>query len=462
MATRKDLLKAQSFTSRRMIAAFVDRDPDDPTPPLRRVGTATFVSVLLGVVLLAGTTLLGLFRGGTSDDSWKTQQNAVIADADSGALFVYLDDKLFPMADVASARLKAAGPDAKEEPRVIEVKTAALQGVPQQPEFGIPGAPRQLPAATDLHDAPLRLCSSAPVRQNQRYLTLEFESTAASYDNFAIVAEHSNGSQYLVFGGKTHRLYSSTGGASSLVGDLQVFTPGDGWITALPAGDPIDPQPVDAYGSYGSERLTVGQMAVVEGDGNDRFYIQLAGGLSRIPYMEMRAIQQANNDDRQPVHLSEVEATNLQHPERQTFGSSDVPPDKPVAPPGAFNADKVSVCATFSADSPERATLAVDQATPEIPANAPAPEGQQVQLVDLPPLGGALLRNAKTVTEDSATTLLLNGKAYSIPSVSARNALGYGTVRPIAVTAGLLNLLPPGLTDAGSALSEEKIVATGN
>ena len=60
MATRKDLLKAQSFTSRRMIAAFVDRDPDNPTPPLRRVGVATFVSVLLGVVLLAGTALIVL------------------------------------------------------------------------------------------------------------------------------------------------------------------------------------------------------------------------------------------------------------------------------------------------------------------------------------------------------------------------------------------------------------------
>ena len=41
MATRKDLLKAQAFTSRRMIAAFVNRDPDDPTPPLWRRGGVT-------------------------------------------------------------------------------------------------------------------------------------------------------------------------------------------------------------------------------------------------------------------------------------------------------------------------------------------------------------------------------------------------------------------------------------
>lgn len=54
MATRKGLLKAQAFTSRRMVASFINRDPDDPTPPLLRVGMATFVSVMLGIVLVAG------------------------------------------------------------------------------------------------------------------------------------------------------------------------------------------------------------------------------------------------------------------------------------------------------------------------------------------------------------------------------------------------------------------------
>lgn len=54
MTTRKGLLKAQAFTSRRMVASFINRDPDDPTPPLLRVGMATFVSVMLGIVLVAG------------------------------------------------------------------------------------------------------------------------------------------------------------------------------------------------------------------------------------------------------------------------------------------------------------------------------------------------------------------------------------------------------------------------
>ncbi len=460
MATRKDLLKAQSFTSRRMNAAFVDRDPDDPTPPLRRIGTATFVSVLIGVVLLAGTALLGVVRGGTSDDSWKDQNNVILSDPESGALFVYLDGKLFPMADVASARLKAAGADPQGEPRVIEVKTEALVGVEQQPEFGIDGAPRQLPAVKDLHGHPLRLCSSASQGQDGRYLTLEFDSEASSSSGFAIVVEHSSRDQYLVFEGRAHKLYARPGNPSSLTAGLPIFKPGDGWIAALPSGPPIVPQTIPGYGQPGSERLRIGQMAVVEDGDRDRYYIQLSGGLSRISYLEMRAIQQDHDaEGEEPVPMTDVEVTRDLLPDRKIF-TEDIPLDKPTPPPGNITSEDVSVCATFSADSPERVTLGVDQPTPEIASSAPPPVGQQIHYVNLPPLSGALLRRADAVTEDSATTLLLDGKGYSIPSMSARRALGYGGVTPVPVTGGLLNLLPPGLSGEGSALSLEQIGPT--
>lgn len=461
MATRKDLLKAQSFTSRRMIAAFVDRDPDDPTPPLRRIGTATFVSVLLGVVLLAGTTLLGLLGGGTSGESWKNQTNVILSDAQSGALFVYQDGKLFPMADVASARLKAAGAEPEGQPRVVEVKTEALRGEVQQPEEGIPGAPRQLPAVKDLHGYPLRLCSSAPQGHDRRYLTLEFESTSSSSNDIAIVARHSNGTDYLVYGGQTHQLYAAPGQQSSLIGNLPVVAPGDGWIAALPAGLPINPKAVEGYGSPGSERMKIGQMAVVDDGDHDRFYIQLSGGLSRISYLEMKAIQQQWKDDSDPVPLTDVEVTQMQNAEIPRFSEDGIPLDEPTPPPGDFAADNVSVCATYTEDTPERVNLSIDQQTPEIPSNANAPLGQYVDLISLPPLSGALLRNVDAVTDDGATTLLLGGKSYAIPSTGARKALGYGDVRPVAVPGGLINLLPPGLANTGSSLSAEMIVQTG-
>ena len=117
-----------------MIAAFVDRDPDDPTPPLRRVGTATFVSVLLGIVLLAGVAPLGMLGGGVANKSWREAANTVLSDTQSGALFVWNGEALVPMADIASALLKAAPQEGEVggPASVLRVKTDALRGERQR------------------------------------------------------------------------------------------------------------------------------------------------------------------------------------------------------------------------------------------------------------------------------------------------------------------------------------------
>lgn len=459
MATRKDLLKAQSFTSRRMIAAFVDRDPDDPTPPLRRVGTATFVSVLIGVVLLAGTTLLGLLGGGTANDSWKQEQNVILSDAQSGALFVYLNEKLVPVADVASARLLAAGENPTGEPRVIEVKTEALRGVEQEPMQGIPGAPRQLPAAKDLQSYPVRLCSSAPQSGNRRYLTLEFGTDAPSSDDFAFVARHSTDMEYLIYGGRTHRLYAAPGQKSALVPNLPRVEPNDSWIAALPVGEPIMPE-LPNMGANSGNGYKIGAMAVVEDGDNSRFYVNLEDGFSRISYLDMRALQERHRTmSEEPERLKDTDVVRMASTKTPTFSTESIPMDEPKAPPGfTTSLGDVSVCATFHEESPGRVSLGVDQPTPEIPANAPAPLYQYIDKVTLPTLSGALLTNSDAVTDAGASTLLLNGHGYSIPTIGDRRALGYGDVTPQQVPGGLINLLPPGLTIPGSALTRTMLV----
>lgn len=456
MATRKDLLKAQSFTSRRMIAAFVDRDPDDPTPPLRRIGTATFVSVLIGVVLLAGTTLLGLLGGGTANDSWKQEQNVILSDAQSGALFVYQDEVLYPMADVASARLFAAGRNPSGQPRVIEVKTEALRGVEMGPEHGIPGAPRQLPEAKHLASYPVRLCSTAPQGAN-RYLTLEFGTDDPSSTSFAFVAQHSSGRQYLIYGGRTHSLYARNGQTSSIVPDLPVVTPGDSWINALPDGLPVVPKEVPGEGESGN-MMEVGDVGMVVDGDSTRYYIQLLDGLSRISYLDMKAIQAKKGLDGDPGLLKTGEVPPATSATRPMFSDESMPMDEPKGPPGISGLNDVSVCATFRQDSPGRVSLSVDQKTPEIASNAAAPKEQYLDKITLPTLSGALLRNSDMVTDDGASTLLLNNRAYSIPTMGDRRALGYGDVTPLPVPPGLIALLEPGLTDPGNSLTYSMIV----
>ena len=81
MAQRKELLKAHAFTQQRLVAALVDRDPDNPTPPLRRLGIGTFVSILVATVLVGGFALFGYLTK-PSTNAWSQDKPVVIVDTD--------------------------------------------------------------------------------------------------------------------------------------------------------------------------------------------------------------------------------------------------------------------------------------------------------------------------------------------------------------------------------------------
>lgn len=462
MATRKDLLKAHSFTSRRMMAAFVDRDPDDPTPPLRRVATATFVSILLGVVLLAGTALIGLLRGGMSGDSWKEQNNVILNDTQSGQLFAYLDDMVLPVTDVTTARLLAAGDGADGPPQMINVKTSALSGVEMRERQGIPGAPPQLPAANNLASFPLRLCSTEPTGRG-RYLTLQFGATEPSSMEFSFIATTTEGTQYLVSGGRAHELYAARGSSTTVKYGLPEVMPGNSWIYALPMGPPIMPPEIRDYGEPARgayQGLHIG--AVVRVAGTDtapsRYYVQLPDGLSSISFLEAMLLR--NEHGAENTELADItEQALIEHSNKtqETVTDPDVPMFEQKAPPGHSGSTNASVCATFSEEDPGRVSISMGQTTPEINQNQIGPPtGRHVDAISLPPLEGALLRNAEASATDPVVTLLLNGRGYVIPTADARSALGYGEVEAMPVTGGLLNLIQSGLP-AGVALSRDHI-----
>lgn len=462
MATRKDLLKAHSFTSRRMIAAFVDRDPDDPTPPLRRVATATFVSILIGVVLLAGTALIGLLRGGMSGDGWKEQNNVILNDTQSGQLFAYVDETVTPVTDVASARLLAAGADASGQPRMVNVKTSALKGVELQERQGIPGAPPQLPQAKDLASFPIRLCSTEPTGRG-RYLTMQFGSGEPSSMEYSFIATSSDGTQYLVSGGRSHELYAARGSSTTVAYGLPEVQPGNAWIDALPMGPPIMPPEIRDYGQPAKlayQGLHIGAIVKVPGTETSpsRYYVQLLDGLASISFLEAMLLR--NEHKAESTELPEItEQALVEHtnPVQETVTDPNVPMFEQKAPPGHSGKTDASVCATFSAEDPERVTVSMGQTTPEIDQNRlGTPNSKHVHHITLPPLTGALLRNADASGTDPVTTLLLNGRGYGIPTAGARTALGYGDVEALPVTSGLLRLIPPGLP-SGVALDWEHV-----
>lgn len=468
MATRKDLLKAQSFTTRRMIASFINRDPNDPTPPLRRVGMATFVSVLLGVILVAGYTLLGLIRPG-SNPGWK-EAGLVISDTQSGALFIYSPeaDMLVPMADVASARLKAAGEEPEGPPRNVNVKTEALRGLRQAPIEGIEGAPRQLPDTGDMDAYPLKMCSTAPDLSGERFVTLEFNAAPPASAGFAFVAVHSDRSEYIIFGGKKHRLWTDPNNSGlSMVADLPRIPVGNSWIAAMPDGLPINPLDIEGIGDdhgrwiAGMSRGDIGRATSATDNSQDQYFVQTEEGLVRISYLDMDALvqryYQGNTGSIRTLGAQDWKGLDrFALPDRRT---PDVPWDQPQGPPQDVTIETQSICATWTADRPNDPVISYGDETPDLPANFRVAVGNSFDFISMEPLTGALLRHSGSESPDTAAFLVTNGLRYPIPNVGSRRALGYGDVTLVPVPGGLLSQIPDGLR-GGRALSLESVQAT--
>ena len=101
--------------------------------PGRRQTLAIVASVSAAVVICLGALLYSFISpAGQVGDS------PIIADRDSGALYVRVGDKLYPALNLASARLIAGRPD---NPHKVRASQIAEQ--PHGPLVGIPGAPSE-------------------------------------------------------------------------------------------------------------------------------------------------------------------------------------------------------------------------------------------------------------------------------------------------------------------------------
>ncbi|NBH11520.1 type VII secretion protein EccB, partial [Amycolatopsis sp. SID8362] len=151
MASKRDQLQAYQFLVQRATSALVTRETDPEQPPFRRTGSATFAGIALGIVSLAGAGVYGLIVPG-GNTAWR-QDSAVIVEKETGTRYVYLDGRLHPVANYASALLLLGDHRATEQ-----VSRESLAGVPRGPRLGIPDAPDALPAPARLLTGSWSLC----------------------------------------------------------------------------------------------------------------------------------------------------------------------------------------------------------------------------------------------------------------------------------------------------------------
>ncbi len=137
------------FAMRRIASGLALRDTRMLTDPLR----AQSRSVLMGVLIVI-TGLLGCFVFSLIRPNGSVGDNSVVADRDSSALYVRVDDELHPVLNLASARLivgKAVQPKA--------VGSSGLDKLARGVTVGIPGAPERM-VQNSSRDADWIVCDS--------------------------------------------------------------------------------------------------------------------------------------------------------------------------------------------------------------------------------------------------------------------------------------------------------------
>ncbi len=452
MATRKDLLKAQGFISQRLIKALVNRAPDDVVAPLKRITQGTFASIMVGVLAVAAFGVVGYLHPGTNT-SWQ-QDNTVIIDKDAGGVYIYVDNKLFPVYNITSALLYTGGG------RVVTVSSASLARVPRENEVGIPRAPAQLPADADMKGYPIQLCSTP--QAGTRVSTLQIDQatvpTPGHSPTFAMRAP--DGSEYLVIDGTAYYAPKPAGDKQSPIlaalGFSDEIEPGLQFVNALldksltgKRQNALNAPTIANRGKPAQVRVgsvdTIGALLEVNDHG---YYVLLADGLAPITPIEAAALEVSTN-----VRPTHVDAATIARYRSATTVRSPYLPDVVPTPSAPTGMSGEAICATWTAD--DRPPIIGFGGQPPSASPRKGNNGTAVDAVFMPPVTSALMQPTSTAdtSRTSNLSLVTNSYRYGIADQAARDALGYSDTTPVLrVNANLLSLIPQGL-DPGQILA---------
>ncbi|GAB1509212.1 type VII secretion protein EccB [Actinophytocola sp. KF-1] len=465
MASKRDQLQAYQFVVQRATSALVVGETDPEQPPFRRPVSASFTGLALAIVALACAGVYGMIVPG-GNDAWR-DADAVIVEEETGTRFVYLDGRLHPVTNYASARL-LAGANAPTR----GVSRDSMVDVPRGPRLGIPDAPDALPGKERLLTGAWSLCSTpardvAGGRVEESVLLVGATPAGgrALADHALPVRLAETEDRYLVWRGHRHRLddYPVTGTGLALTAQPWARV-GRAWLDVLPEGEPVSPIPVPDAGKRstavpGRDDLRIGALLqVLTTSGMTQYYLAARDVL--IPITELQYdVQRAYAPTRTAYGDGEPTALPLSSSLATTANRRDPPDpadhtdgDLPARlPPIADLRDGAStVCAVFA---PDIATprLLVDATPP--PADPLAvttrrsPDGTPLaDRVHVRPGWAAVVEAMPSATAQVGTLTVVTdaGRRYSVVSPEVLGTLGYGDVHPVRMPGGLVARLPAG------------------
>lgn len=464
MPSRQDQLHSYQFMVQRVVAALVMRETDPAQSPFRRAAGATLASVLVAAIALAGIGVYGLIVGGGST-SWRNT-DAVIVEKETGALFVYRDDKLHPVLNYASALLIVG----KAAPKRVLVSGKSIAGVARGTPLGINDAPDSLPDAKRLVGPPWTLCSTRSGETASRSVLLvgagaggSAVTSGESIGDRAVLARHRDGSVHLIWHDRRHRIQNPSLTLVALGwSSQQPVGAAPALLNAIPAGSDLAPININDRGedSTAVPDTKIGEVFVVNTlGGGEQYAVGLRTGLAEITQVQAALIlgdprTAEEVGQKQPTKLNSGEYANLRK------ANSLVPKDDedalPPTVPRVATPQQGTICVVIRGDSGV-SDVRIETDVPD--ASDAARTGERTEggtvladLVVVQPGRGAVVEAAPAPGAGGGALSVVTdlGVRYAVPSLDVLGMLGYGGVRPVRMPASLVSLLP-----AGRALDPE-------
>lgn len=468
MASRQDQLHSHQFMVQRVVSAVVLRETDPAQSPFRRAAGATLAGVLVAALALAAVAVYGVLAPGDGA-SWR-DPGAVVVERESGARYVLLDGKLHPVSNYASALLilgsiggTAAGSTADTRARTVTVSRATLATVPRGTPLGIASAPDTLPTADQLLGPPWTLCSAPPAGAG---------GTAVSVESVLYVGGSPGGGQplnagtgllaqtpdrelFLLWQGHRYPIpHPAVVRAAFGWGGQQPVRVAAAFVNAVPPGPDLVPPAIP--GSTGKPSRTlphrrVGTVVVVATQGGSRQYaVVLPDGLAPISQVQADLLL---SDPEEVAALGQKRAESMSQGDFSLAPAAVLPATGtalPRATPVLAQPSTGGVCARVDATGAPQIT--VDAALAGAADALSTAGGALADRIVVPPGRGAVVEAAASPGASGGAVFVLTdlGVRYPVPTTEVLAMLGYGSVQPVRVPAGLVALVP-----AGQALDPE-------
>lgn len=299
-------VSAHFFWNRRNAAALSHHGVRMEFDPVQRQRASLILGFIFAILAVALMFVLSWFK-----PAGQVGQSSILADRDTGAIFVLVDGRLHPAVNLISARL-IAGQDGNP----TFVKADELAKYPQGPSVGIAGAPSTMPLRT-ADSSEWTICDSAPDNPNATPVVTAIGGPLAVGSRAlplgpptAVLAEHDD-KTYVVWNGQRSEIDLSNKAVSLALGvdtDPPPVTISTPLFDALPATEPLNSPVIPGAGAPSQFNVApgavVGSVLSVRDlqTDADEFYVLLQNGVQPISPFVASLLRSANSfGDELPV-----------------------------------------------------------------------------------------------------------------------------------------------------------------